>query len=158
MNARPEAELQVRRGGISSAAGAEAEVPDLSVYYRVEAPVERLDELAEQMRSLGGVVDAAYFKPPSAPGSLKPDTTVHQGYLDRIPGGIDVCCAWNVPGGRGQDIKIIGIEGAWRFTHEDLIENQAGVMSGIEINNREWRNHGTAAFGEVGGDSNKFGV
>ncbi|MDD4249292.1 MAG: hypothetical protein PHT13_09280, partial [Methanosarcina sp.] len=37
-------------------------IPDLSVYYYVEAPDERLDELAEKFMQLD-VVEAAYVKP-----------------------------------------------------------------------------------------------
>jgi hypothetical protein len=49
--------------------GAE-EVPDLSVYYRVEAPEERLDDLAESLRQMDGI-EAAYVKPPAEPAQFR---------------------------------------------------------------------------------------
>ena len=42
------------------------DVPELSIYYRVEAPEERLDALAERLRELDEV-EAAYVKPPAEP-------------------------------------------------------------------------------------------
>jgi hypothetical protein len=55
------------RGGAPSAgAEADAEVPDLSVYYRVEAPDEDLEELAAELRS-HEAVRAAYVKPGAEP-------------------------------------------------------------------------------------------
>ena len=49
------------------------------------------------------------------------------------PSGIDARWAWTQAGGRGRDIRIIDIEGAWRFTHEDLTQNQGGVVAGTQI-------------------------
>jgi hypothetical protein len=44
------------------AATSSEKVPDLSVYYKVEAPNERLEQLAESLRQLE-VVEAAYVTP-----------------------------------------------------------------------------------------------
>src|SRR5438093_5802939 len=43
--------------------------PDLSHYYRVEAPDENLDDLAEELRR-HRAVRAAYVKPPAEPAVL----------------------------------------------------------------------------------------
>ena len=59
---------------------------------------------------------------------------------------------------RGTGVRIIDIEGAWRFTHEDLLQNQGGVVGGTQTTDIGWRNHGTAVIGEFGGDRNAFGV
>ena len=134
----------------------EADAPALAVYFRVEAPDDRLDELAAQLRELD-LVDGAYVKPLSEPASLKPDTTLYQGYLANPP-GLNTCCAWSLPGGHGDDVNIIDIEQAWRFTHEDLLENQGGVVGGVESTELEARNHGTAVIGILGGDRNAFGI
>jgi subtilase family protein len=155
----------------SLAATTGADVPDLSVYYRVDAPDERLDDLAERLREQD-VIEAAYVKPPAAPPQLlnemaprseepplhTPIFTARQGYLDAAPGGIDARFAWTQAGGRGTGVGIIDIEGAWRFTHEDLTQNQGGVVGGTESTDLGWRNHGTAVTGEFGGDNNTFGV
>jgi subtilisin family serine protease len=148
-----------------------APVPDLSVYYKVEAPVERLDHLANELRKLEAV-EAAYVKPPveiayalrelfplaeEAPAKSS-DFTSRQLYLDAAPVGVDARYSWTVPGGKGQGVKIIDIEGAWNFSHEDLAQNQGGVVGGTPAGDLGWRNHGTAVVGEFSGDCNDFGI
>lgn len=146
--------------------------PDLSVYYRVEAPDERLDDLVERLQQMDGI-EAAYVKPPTEPAQARlndmlplaadappvsPDFNARQLYLDQAPGGIDARYAWTRNGGRGQNVRIIDIEGAWNFTNEDLLQNQGGVIGGTQSADIGWRNHGTAVVGVIGGDANPFGV
>ena len=157
-----------------------AELPDISVYYRVHAPDEQLDDLAEQLIEQE-TVEAAYVKPPAEPAVASesaeevaelinemlptadeappatPDFNVRQIYLNAAPEGIDARYAWTIPGGRGSGVRIIDIEGAWRFTHEDLTLNQGGVV-GAQSSSLGWRNHGTAVVGEFGGDQNDIGT
>lgn len=66
--------------------------------------------------------------------------------------------AATVRGGRGLGVGIIDIEGAWRFSHEDLRQNQGGVAGGTPSDDPGWRNHGTAVIGVFGGDLNGFGI
>src|SRR5205814_387507 len=66
--------------------------------------------------------------------------------------------AWTQAGGRGRDVRILDVEGAWRFTHEDLTLNQGGVVAGTPIAGVDWRNHGTAVLGEFSGDVNTIGI
>jgi hypothetical protein len=153
----------------SLAADTGADVPDLSVYYQVKAPDERLDDLAKRLMQLDGI-EAAYVKPPAEPAVFRlndmapqtdeppvitPDFTARQGYLDAAVTGIDARYAWTVPGGGGAGVNIIDIERGWRFTHEDLTQNQGGVVSGA---NSSDDNHGTAVLGEFSGDRNAFGI
>jgi hypothetical protein len=161
------------------------ELPDLSVYYRVDAADESLDELVEQLAQCKSV-HAAYVKPPVYPSqqhvvtsgsvsagaeminvmqSLEADAppvtadfTVRQGYLAAAPGGVNALYAATVPGGLGTGVGIVDIEGAWRFTHEDLLQNQGGVVGGTPTTDLGWRNHGTAVIGVLGGDRNTFGI
>lgn len=159
---------------VASAAGATAssvEVPDLSVYYRVDAPDERLDELATQLLD-NEAVEAAYVKPPGelpqflndmAPSPedappTTPDFNARQRYLDAAPVGIDARHAWTLPGGGGAGVNIIDLEWAWRYSHEDLLQNQGGVVGGTQSNTLRARNHGTAVIGEIGGDRNSLGI
>ena len=79
-----------------------------------------------------------------------------QGYLDRAPAGIDARFAWTRPGGRGQGVRIIDVEGGWQFSHEDMLQNQGGAIGGTQ--RADWRNHGTAVIGSFGADDNTFGV
>ena len=46
---------------------------------------------------------------------------------------------------------LIDIEGGWRFSHEDLAQNQGGLAGGTMIDEVSLRNHGTAVMGEIGG-------
>lgn len=162
-----EERLQARAAALNPEA--EADLPDLSLYYRVEAPQERLDALAEQLRQLDAV-DGAYVKPPAEPARMQlndmapaleeapavtPDFSARQLYLNAAPTGVDARYAWTLPGGRGANVNIIDIEWGWRFTHEDLLQNQGGVVSGSSSTDD---NHGTAVIGEFSGDGNSFGV
>jgi Subtilase family len=153
-------------------------VPDLSVFYRVDAE-DDLEALAQSLLEKEAV-DAAYVVPPAelpqgeAINDMTPreeeappvttDFTGRQGYLDPAPGGIDARFAWTVLGGEGAGVNIIDVEGAWRFTHEDLRQVQGGVIGGSPPRDDppgttlRWRNHGTAVIGEIGGDRNGFGI
>jgi hypothetical protein len=144
--------------------------PTLAGFYKVEAPDERLEEIAGQLRGVKDVY-AAYIKPPAAPPTLNamlplaasppkktPDYTNRQRYLEAAPGGVDARFAWTVAGGTGSDVRIIDVEGEWRYSHEDLRLNKGGVVGGVPPNDLRWRNHGTAVIGEFGADSNPIGV
>src|SRR5262249_44528403 len=48
-------------------------------------------------------------------------------------------------------------EGAWQFSHEDLLQNQGGVVGGTPSTDLGWRNHGTAVVGTFSADNNAFG-
>ncbi len=143
---------------------------DIPRYYRVEAADDQLDLLAEALRSQSAV-KAAYIKPPAALPVLNdmvpfsdesppvtPDYSSRQGYLAAAPGGIDARYAWTIPGGRGDGARVIDIEGAWLFSHEDLLENQGGIVGGSPSPDVAWRNHGTAVVGAIGGDANSRGI
>lgn len=149
---------------------AHAPLEDLSVFYRVDAPAERLEELREQLAA-NELVEAAFLKPaaelprindmaavPQEPPPATADLTARQIYLNPPPSGVDARWGWTQAGGRGRDIRIIDIEGAWRFTHEDLMQHQGGVVGGTQINGVDWRNHGTAVLGVYSGDVNTIGV
>jgi hypothetical protein len=118
-------------------------------------------------------IEAAYIKPatenPLAPPDNEeqtysneadhiPNLETLQRYLDKAPDGIDAKFAWSYAGGRGEDIKVIDIEGGWQLTHIDLRQNNGGIVAGTPYNNLDWRNHGTAVFAQIGGDANGFGV
>ena len=144
--------------------------PDMSLFYRVQAPADRLQALAQELNAQEAV-EAAFVKPPAyvpqindmAPSSddappASPDFTSRQLYLNAAPVGVDARYAWTVPGGGGAGVRVIDIEGAWRFTHEDLRLNQGGVVGGTQSTDLGWRNHGTAVVGVIGADRNAFGV
>lgn len=176
-----EERLQQEATSLASTTG--ERVPDLSNHYRVRAGDEQLDELATRLSGLEFVA-AAYVKPAAqlavmleeaveqeesvealndmmpASSEAPPVTanyTSRQGYLNSAPEGIDAHYAWTLSGGRGRGVGIIDIEGAWRFDHEDLGQNQGGLIGGRPSTDLGWRNHGTAVIGEFGADVNSFG-
>jgi hypothetical protein len=144
--------------------------PDLSVFYKVEAPAERLSSLARELMQ-HDTVEAAYVKPAAEPPVLNdvppdpddappvtPDFTAGQVYLGAAPAGIEALWAHTRPGGTGTGVRIVDVEGAWRFSHEDLMQVQGGVVGGTPSTDIGWRNHGTAVIGVFGGDQNGFGI
>lgn len=168
----------------AAAGGAEAsaEMPELDLYYCVDAPDAALDALAERLLGMPGVA-GAYVTPapqpaaavaaqalagpdaainrmvPAAPEPTPttPDFVARQLYLGAAPAGFDVHYAWSVAGGRGANVQVIDCEGAWRFTHEDLRVNQGGAI-GTQTGDLGWRNHGTAVLGVISGDVNSYGI
>jgi hypothetical protein len=151
-------------------------VSPLDRYFVVDGVVSGHAELRERLSALDGVV-GAYVKPaaelpalddPAAlndmaplaedPPAVTPDLTGRQGYLGPPPGGVDAHWAWTQPGGRGEGVNVVDVEGAWRFSHEDLVQHQAGVIAGTQSDLAGWRNHGTAVCGVIGSDENGFGT
>jgi hypothetical protein len=158
-------------GAAINAAPALATLPSLSTFYNVIAPPENLDRLQSELLD-NELVTSAYIQPPLSPpvmldeiappaGEAPPataDLLANQLYLEAAPGGIGARAAWRTPGARGQGVNIIDIEGAWRWTHEDLLQNQGGNIGGTQSGDIRWRNHGTNVVGVFGGDQNSFGV
>lgn len=173
-------ETQLRREAMAMAAATDGAIQDLSIYYHVDAPDNQLDELAHQFQQQE-IIETAYVKPAAelaiAPPLTRsdspsetirpiddlalaatPDFTAQQGYIEAAPGGIDARYAWTFPGGRGANVNIIDLEWGWRFTHEDLRQNQGGVLAGNNSSVLRQENHGTAVIGVLGGDRNSFGI
>ncbi|MEV0172472.1 S8 family peptidase [Streptomyces sp. NPDC050803] len=148
-------------------------VPDLALFYRVRGGATRAAELRSRIAALPGI-DTAYVKPGPVPAALgqlgpqekrlkegapvTPDFSSRQGYLGPGPEGIDAHWAWQRPGGTGQGVTVIDVEGAWQLGHEDLTAKLSGVVVGTPVNDLAWRNHGTAVIGVIGGDRNEYGV
>ncbi len=144
--------------------------PDLALFYRVEADDARLDQLARDLLA-SEMIDGAYVKPAGEPPvffedsrSMQPDAgdappatpdfVSRQGYLAMAPAGVDARFAWTLPGGAAAGVRVIDCEWAWRFTHEDLTQNQGGVVAGTSSGNTD---HGTAVLGVISADRNTFG-
>lgn len=146
------------------------QLADLSLYHNVRfetslTPAEKIAKLNE-INSLS-IVEIAYFPPipeiatiesPASP-NVAPDFQIGQYYLEPAPTGINAYYAWGYPGGKGDNVKVIDIEGNWIQTHEDL---HGGIddfhIAGSKIDDPGWWNHGTAVLGEIAADSNGFGM
>lgn len=149
------------------------DVPDLALFYRVRGGQSRAEELRARIAALPGI-DTAYVKPGAVPASLgrigedsgrlkegapvTPDFSGRQGYLRPAPEGVDAHWAWQRPGGTGQGVTVIDVEGSWQLGHEDLAAKLAGVVVGTPLTDLAWRNHGTAVIGVIGGDRGERGV
>lgn len=151
------------------------------LYYHIDAPDDQLDKLAEELRE-NGVVEAAYVKPagelpsvvletdcdmevinamlPSLEDAppVTADFSTRQAYLEAAPEGIDARFAWTQTGGGGAGVRVIDCEWGWRFTHEDLVQNQGGVVVGTADTGVNAVNHGTAVLGLISGDRNNLGI
>ncbi|MCL8012361.1 S8 family peptidase [Streptomyces sp. AS02] len=156
---------------LQQAAGTD-DVPDLALFYRVRGGERRAEELRARIAALPGI-DTAYVKPGAVPASIgqvgedgrlkegapvTPDYSGRQGYLRPAPEGVDAHWAWQRPGGAGQGVTVIDVEGSWQLGHEDLAAKLAGVVVGTPLTDLAWRNHGTAVIGVIGGDHNEYGV
>ncbi|KAH7417736.1 serine protease [Cadophora sp. MPI-SDFR-AT-0126] len=158
--------LRRQQTEVAASAPDDEPVPDLNTFYQVTAPSGTLELLAERLNS-EDLVDAAYVKPGGAPPhtfdqltpedapAMTPDFSANQGYLGVAPAGIDARFAWTRPGGGGKGVRVIDCEWAWRFTHEDLLVNQGGVVAGSSVGDS---NHGTAVVGVLSGDRNTYGI
>lgn len=139
------------------------ELADLNLYYRLSLlPKTTADQEKELLAALNALasVEIAYAQsPPRPPVDIPPPTPnfeSFQGYLDPAPLGIDARYSWTQPGGRGQGVRIVDVEGAWKTTHEDLppLFYQGGVQTTIP----GWLQHGTAVLGEMVAPNNGYGV
>jgi hypothetical protein len=154
--------------GATAEAQADEGAPDMSVFFHIDAPEGALDQLAEQLRE-SPLIEAAYVKPPGEPprglNDMQPaldaapavteDFSSRQGYLRPAPEGVDAAYAWGLSGGTGSGVRIIDLEWSWRLNHEDLLQNNGGLVGGAMSGSA---NHGTAVIGAIGGDPNGFGV
>lgn len=137
------------------------ELPQLSRSYTIKVKDKKTAESLSKELEKENSIESVEVVPPAYPASLEPPTvdfSATQGYLDLAPGGIDAKFAWTKSGGKGNGVKMIDIEGAWNFNHEDMVQNQSGLAGGTMNSSLGWRNHGTAVLGEIGGDENNFGV
>jgi subtilase family protein len=134
-------------------------VADLGCYFVVHAGGRAPDpELADDLRE-HALVEFAYPKPPVAPPSAPgaDDLRGGQGYLDAPPGGIGARQAWDRPGGRGAGVRLIDVEGDWRFSHQDL-GWRSSLAGGRPEGDVARRNHGTNVLGMLLGVHDERGV
>ena len=144
------------------------ELPDLTLYYKLTlpntaTPQEKLDKVAALNKL--DIIEIAYFSPEPILAQMPaiepatPGWESSQYYLQAAPTGIDAYYAWNNPGGKGEGVKVVDIEGNWVESHEDLHGGtDSWHIAGSKIEDPEWYMHGTAVLGEIAADSNNFGM
>lgn len=157
--------------GPLSVPGAPGAPSALQRFYRVEADRADVQDIARALRDMPGI-ETAFVKPrpllPIAPNQPElaapapderpvPDFTPQQGYRAAAPDGVDAAAAWALPGGRGNGVSIVDIEGGWCLDHVDL-EGNGGLRGGADFPELDWRNHGTAVLGVMVGEDDARGV
>jgi hypothetical protein len=148
-------------------------LPDLTLYYNVTLAADAAEsEKLAFVRELNEleIIEIAYF--PAHPeladkgaertagkATSTPNWQGNQRYLDPGPDGVNAYYAWGAPGGKGDNVKVVDIEGNWIQTHEDLHGGTDNFhIAGGKIADPGWWNHGTAVLGEIASDSNGFGM
>ncbi len=151
------------------AGGTNGDELGLAHYFTVDVDPDRMEEVAARLAQCESV-DAAYVKPPAEPATIlidqpqdlapavTPDYRSRQNYLDAAPVGIDADYAWSLAGGKGAGVTVVDCEWGWNLDHEDLLVNNGGVICGSSTTQVDFENHGTAVWGEIGGDHNGRGV
>ncbi|QHZ50943.1 RICIN domain-containing protein [Paenibacillus larvae] len=82
-----------------------------------------------------------------------------QTYLKPAPLGIDAQYSWNILGGEGEGVTLVDMQlGGWLLDHEDLVDQQIGLVAGSTNNPLGKTHHGTATLGEVFGFDNEVGI
>ncbi len=157
---RPESELwnEKIRGELRTG----RELADLNLYYAFGAGSrEEAEELANRLNRLP-IIELVYPEPYVELAGiwgkdiLTPDFVPQQDYLEASPTGVDAYASWEYAdeGSKGENVKMIDVELAWNWDHEDLTEPffTGGTPSmGSEP-------HGTAVMGEIRGSENGYGI
>src|SRR5262249_23493960 len=158
MFTRPEADLDSEKQESELNTG--AELADLNLYYRFfikDARPEEIEQWIGQLNALD-IVEIAYSQPTPEPATADspatPDLTSYQRYLAAAPTRIDVGYAWTFPGGKGEGVRVIDVEGGWTLDHEDL--NPVFYQSGSPSSDPGWKQHGTAVLGVIAAVENDY--
>lgn len=160
----PESELDTMRRAQQKSSG--RSLADLNLYFAVHVRGGEAAALTDALNALD-IVEIAYPAPlPVAPATA--DFTRYQGYASpSSSGGVNSKYANTLPGGRGENVRIVDVEYSWNRNHEDLPALRA---SGSRIDNgtpcdpfvgelgSHSTDHGTAVIGEIAGSPNAIGV
>ena len=137
------------------------EVPNLSSYYTIHTDEKKTaNDLVKELSAEETIESVEIVPVGEEPNAqlLTPSFADKQSYCGPSPDGIDIFYALQFTGSKGDGIKIIDIEQAWNFNHEDLQQNQGGLTGGVISPSIRSRNHGTAVMGVIGGNENNFGI
>jgi serine protease len=158
---RPEMVLDDERALAQCLSGNEE--GDLNLYYTFGVPYgEDGSHLIDALNAMD-IVEIAFPQPaydvPDFRSDIPPKTPDFregQLYLKAGPNGVEAKCAWQFPGGRGDNVKITDIEGNWELEHEDLSAVTHDSLNFEPI--LDWQNHGTAVLGVMVADDNEYGM
>jgi hypothetical protein len=138
------------------------QLADMNNYFSIAVSSAIEAEILANQLNLLPEVEIAYAEPrPLIAVDIAPPTPDYDGdqlYLRPAPEGIDADYARTLTGGDGAGVRIIDVEGNWKFDHEDLETAVGGLIAGDLIDDQNWRNHGTAAIGVLIGGDNGYGI
>lgn len=136
-------------------------VPDLNRHFRVIARDRAARDALLRALDRLPVVDDVIAEPEPSPPPLTPNFAGLQGYAGPAPAGIGTAALNALPGGLGEQVKIVDIEYAWNPAHEDLAKaSPAGALiaNGTPADPFSDPEHGTAVLGQLIGTANGLGV
>lgn len=90
--------------------------------------------------------------------AVTPDFRMRQGYLADAPYGLGLFSSWSRPGGAGQGVTVVDLEGGWQLDHENLAAVRFSLWGGENMDTPGWREHGTAVSGLLAGSPDAFGT
>jgi serine protease len=162
----PESRLAALKAKGEQRAG--RKLAELALYFTAPMPKSSRAELVALVEQLNAhaSVEIAYVqaKPElaSAPEAAEsqafdantPNFTPLQSYVANDANGMGVAVARALPGGRGQNTRVIDVEQYWVIDHEDLPPPFFYAPASFQGN----ADHGTAVAGVIVGQENSFGV
>jgi hypothetical protein len=96
---------------------------------------------------------------PAAAATASPSFSSRQLYAAAAPLGTGIRAAWNVPGGRGENVKIVDVEYSWNLDHEDLgTTGSTLIHNGTPTDPYHDSEHGTAVLGILHAPNNGYGI
>lgn len=129
----------------------------LKDYYKVRfAKDVDVASITTQLQQLN-IVDEAYAQPLPAPQPTANYASM-QTYENGAPTGVTAGYGYFIPGGLGNNVKIVDIEDSWNTSHEDLKGKTTFIPNGTPWDPFNDNNHGTAVLGEMVGVNNGYGV
>ncbi len=135
------------------------------IKFEIKNPTnERLLDLATQLERLDMVEYCSLMplQPIAPPGDIAPATPNYesnQTYLDANP-GVNMRYAWGL-GLSGTGIRIRDVEYGFNKNHEELVERNTYIASGMTISSSatpSYTEHGTSVFGIMFADKGTYGI
>ena len=139
------------------------QLAEMTLYFLLwsKAPMKN-HEVLEVLNSSAAVefaIPQPLLAPPPNP-DYSPSTPTYaalQGYFAPAPSGIDVTYARQVPGGRGETVRVVDVEQGVHIAHEDLPDFVS--LSGYLYDEDELRmSHGDSVVGIIAAVENGYGM
>lgn len=141
------------------------ELADLDLYYVVYAKdfrdIAAQQKLMNRLNAYRIIEQVHVAVPAEGADAGTPDISTQQGYLGPAPSGLDGLFAWTQPGGRGDGVRLIDVEGDWATDHEDFAPAAQMFWGGRPVAcayDSVGSEHGTAVMGIIAARDNGLGI